>query len=112
MSRVWITGLPDPPDGKQWCVMCVMLAKGIINERNARAYAEVNADGKDSDQWISVREPFALQPAQVRAIAAEMPQAGVLDLCWTHAAGITLKAQSQIAQANGPLPPGLIRGRG
>ena len=112
MSRVWVTGLPDPPEGKQWCAMCVMLAKGIINGQHAQEVAELAADGKDGDRWFSAREPFPLQAAQVRAMVAEMPQAGVLDVCWTHAAGITVKPQSPIAPANGPLPPGLIRGRG
>lgn len=109
MSRIILTGLPSPPAGEQWCALCGMLAKGVINGEYAARFAEILADGRDEDIEVAVMLPFPLQVAAIRAVAAEAMQAGPLDLCWTHVAGLTITQQSPLSVANGMIPAGLLR---
>ena len=111
MSSVWITGMPVPVEGEIFCTGCVMLAKGIINERYRAEGEKIVADGKPNThpRWLDVSGyTLPVQLAVVRGLWDMMPQLGILDLCWTHVAGASWEHVSSLA-----VPPGLApKGRG
>lgn len=110
MSRNWITGMPDPPEGKMWCIACVLFAKGEIDTDLEEQFEASNKDGKkDHDQWFAAKSSYPLQVAVVQGPCAELMQLGILNLCWTHVAGVKIKPVSGLVPA-APIPPGLLRG--
>lgn len=125
MSRIMITDLPDPPEGEQWCAVCVGAVKAAVND-SKRVIAEVQAasgDGKPDGLVLITTEGIrgragglaALQIAVTWAPAVQVPGAPIVPLCWTHAPAIEdgPKANGKkIAPASGAIPPGLLRGQG
>lgn len=116
MSTVWLD-LPDPPPGRMWCMACVMFAKAEINNQMAETVAKLNADGKDAHVRLKPVIPH-LEPASVRGLCGGgFDSLGMMDLCWTHVAGIQVQIVSPLdPRFNGagnmePVPPGLLRGK-
>lgn len=114
MTNAWID-LPRPPEGQQWCVACVMFAKARINTEYGHQITSLAADGIDEDFVIKPARPPRLEVAVVRGLCAQVQQLGILDLCWTHVAGVQVQAVSALdpAYQKQPvqIPPGLLRGR-
>lgn len=106
--------LPRPPEGEQWCTGCVMLLRGKLDQQNAEEVKRLAADEHPDAVKIyrpKLAAPYILREAVVRAPFHMMPDMGILDLCWTCAAGVAPVQRSALAMPNG-LPPGLIRGQG
>jgi hypothetical protein len=96
---------------------CAMLGKALVNNQMAAAVAKLAADGKDQEVRLKPVVPH-LEPATVRGLCPQLQELGILELCWTHLAGIEIKEVSALdPRFNGagnavPLPPGLRGGRG
>lgn len=111
MSLVFLSGLPGPPDGEQWCTACVMFAKGNIDAELQEQYEVLNKDGKDEHKWLAAPlRGYPLQIAVVYGLCAELMQLGILHLCWTHLAGFKVKPKRQVATADELIAPGLLKG--
>jgi hypothetical protein len=112
MSTLQVTGL-QPDDGKQWCAACVMLAKQALHEKHLPDMIAALKDGKNGIVRFHVT-PDLLQHAITIAVWGDAPNMPPMPVCWTHAAGINLKAKSPLEVPNGaiPLPKGLIKGQG
>ena len=103
--------MPFPEPGEKFCTACMMLAKGIINERHRAAGEKIVADGQPNTnaRWLDASDyTLPVQSAVGRGLWDMMPQLGILDLCWTHVAGASWEHVSSLA-----VPPGLApKGRG
>lgn len=108
--------LPEPPPGRSWCMACAMFGKGLVNIQMADTLAKLAADGKDVEVRLKPVVPH-LEPATVRGLCPQLQELGILELCWTHLAGVEIKEVSALdPRFNGagnavPVPPGLMRGR-
>jgi hypothetical protein len=106
MTAVRFCEPPPPPEGQRWCVMCLMLAKHAITEKaGPDRLIALARDGKKGVHWVPWDRDGFLLPAYCRGFT-EMPQLGIVDVCWTHLAGGVGEASSLL------IPPGLHRGRG
>ena len=116
MTTAWLD-LPGPPPGQMWCIACAMFGKALVNNQMAAAVATLAADGKDEHVRLQPVVPH-LEPATVRGLCPQLQELGVIDLCWTHLAGVEIQEVSALdPRFNGagnamPLPPGFKRGRG
>jgi hypothetical protein len=114
MTVAWLD-LPDPPPGRMWCQACVMFGKAEVNNAMRETVAKLNADGKDVQVRLKPVIPH-LEMASVRGLCGQLQELGMLDLCWTHVAGVEVKEVSALdPRFNGAgsiVPPGLARGRG
>ncbi len=112
MSTLRITG-PVPAEGTQWCAPCVMLAKQALHDEHLDGMREALADGRPGIKTWHIT-PGQLEPAITTGIWGDAPNMPPMPVCWTHAAGINLKARSALELPNGavPLPKGLIKGQG
>lgn len=110
---------PDPPAGLAWCVICLMEAKGhqqakaaeFINQLRKQNGDAVLAASRGDPQVIPWDLDTRLNPAHYRAVSV-VSQLGVVDTCWFHMAGLAAGQSSSLVKADGPIPPGLLRGRG
>ena len=112
MTRVW-RDLPAPPDHKMWCVACVMFGQAQVNREYGEQIKALEQDGKDEDFWFKPKAPH-LEVAVVRGICPLLQQLGVLDLCWSHVAGVEIQAISPLDprfQQGNVVSPGLMPGR-
>ncbi len=112
MSTIKVTG-PQPDDGRQWCAACVMLAKQELHDDQLPAMQGALRDGKTGTILFHANST-AVEPAVTLAVWGDAPNMPPMPVCWTHAAGINLKARSPLEVPNGaiPLPKGLIKGQG
>ena len=112
MTRVWMD-LPAPPDHKMWCVACVTFGRARINQEYGQQIVALENDGKDEDFWFKPNCPH-LETAVVRGICAPLQQLGIMDLCWSHVAGVQIQTVSpldpQYQKGGAVIPPGLLRG--
>ena len=84
-------------------MFCLMLAKSHITQKYSSRIDEAVRDGnKQSVVWIPWDNDITLRPASYKGLS-DMPQLGLLWLCWDHLAGV--KVQRVPA-------PGLVRGQG
>ncbi len=112
MTNPWIK-MPAPPQGKVWCVACVAFAKAKINDEYGPQMVQLANDGQEGDFWFEPRA-LHLEPATVRGLCGQLQQLGLVELCWTHVAGIAVQQISPLDpqyQQGVPVPPGLLRGR-
>lgn len=113
MTVAWLD-LPEPPPGRSWCMACVMFGKAQVNNQMHEHVARLAADGKDGEVRLQPVVPH-LEPATVRGLCSQLQDLGILELCWTHVAGIELKAISPLDPrfngAGNGAPPGLRPGR-
>jgi hypothetical protein len=86
---------PEPPEGRLWCAICVMLAKQRVTSAEQ---ALVSHASRSPDDSPAVRVNMAghmvgteLEIAVTRTISTVVPQFGALDVCWSHALGLSLK---------------------
>lgn len=115
MGRVIMNGPPDIVTGR-WCPACLMRAK----QQQWETYQDEIQAGyaAPGDQTIVIQWPDALTAelyrGAYRAVAGDFPQLGIVDdLCWNDVAGTNpQRAPSQLLTPAGPVPPGLIRGKG
>ena len=102
MTEVHFSEPPPPPDGCQWCQWCLMAAKSRITQAHGAEIGRLVADGEKGQRWIPWDNRIALRPGRYRGLS-DMPQLGILDLCWDHLAGVRLQRVPA---------PGLVRGQG
>ena len=101
---------PDPPDGKQWCVPCLMRAKSRLwdmHEAQLRTWAD---EPGSKTRWVGWDSSIHLEPAFVTALS-EIPQLGPVPVCFTHTGGLQEVRAQPLLSAPGPLPPGLVKGK-
>ena len=112
MTNVWIT-LPDPPPGRQWCMACAMFAKAVINDQYGPQILTLAQDGKNEDFELTPAAVPRLEVATVRGLCAQLQQIGIMDLCWTHLAGVAIQQVSPLdpQYQKGGMPAGLILGK-
>lgn len=112
MSTLRITG-PTPDDGRQWCAACVMLAKQELHDEHMDGMREALADGKNGAKLYHVT-PRMIEHAVTVAVWGDEPNMPAMPVCWSHVAGIILKAKSALEVPSGTmqLPKGLIKGQG
>jgi len=94
VSRIMLTGLPEPPDGGRWCAVCVGAYKdGLTHDKRVLPkITEALGDSK-TDETARIEKPLnakygPLQVAITQAPAVQIPGGPVVDLCWTHAPSI------------------------
>lgn len=103
MARMIITGFPNPPDGLQWCAMCVAFTKGRLF-RDEGVQQKTHEGLADQD-----REVFAISPPKGARVILQLeiavtwgphPNFGqaIVPLCWTHAPAIDGEAQPAAPQ--------------
>jgi hypothetical protein len=110
MGHVIING---PPDG-DWCPICLMRAKQKqweLSQDLIKAGAEAPGDKVTVITWPDglTRE---INEAAYFAVAGDAPQLGPMRICWNDVAGLGPAATPRLVEADGIVPPGLIRGRG
>jgi hypothetical protein len=112
MTNVWIT-LPEPPPGRQWCMACAMFAKAVINDQYGPQILTLAKDGKNEDLELAPQVVPHLEPASVRGLCGQLQQLGIMELCWTHLAGVAIQPISPLdpQYQQGGMPAGLITGR-
>lgn len=106
---------PGPEDARRLlCAACVMLAKQQLHENVMDEMRAALADGKTGRKKFMIPPGMLMEDAVTVAIWGDSPQLPPMPVCWTHAAGITLKPRSMLDPGNGaiPLPKGLIKGQG
>lgn len=123
MSRLRLTGLPEPPEGGQWCAVCAGAVKAVINDskrviEQAQAAA---ADGRPDGLVLITTEGItgraevlaALELSVTTAPAVQVPGAPIVPLCWTHVPAIEdgPASNGKKIAASGAIP-GLTRGHG
>lgn len=112
MTRIRFSEPPDAPDGVPWCTFCLMLAKSQINaQRKDELEKLANDDNPKAVHWVPWDTTIALLPGRYRGLS-DITALGVIDVCFTHLAGLKLQTMTPLLQASGDMPPGLIRGRG
>jgi hypothetical protein len=90
--------------------MCLMLAKARLNAGSPDLQQLARDGHPDKEHWVPWDRGIKLLTAYHQAIS-DLPQLGLIDLCWTHTAGLSVQPASQLAVPNGgQIPPGLIRG--
>jgi hypothetical protein len=116
MTHIRLVEPPGPPDGQEWCPICLMRAKHAQISRCAAEIDRLTRDGMDKlTKWIPWPDDAELRPARYRGASALMPQLGPLLLCWECIGFIDAGDQrppSILDTGNGgrPLPRGLRRG--
>ena len=123
MSRIKIIGLPEPPDGCEWCGVCTGAVKAVINDsRRVMDEAQAAAGDGRPDGVVRIGTTglkglpgalAALQAAVTTAPAVQVPGAPLMPLCWTHAPAIEdgPRSNGKKIAASAPIP-GLARGHG
>lgn len=109
MSNIWFADPPDPPEGREWCLVCLMRAKDYITELHPDL-VKIAEDGKAADHWVPWENAVKLMPAVCHGLC-NVPQLGLVPVCWSHLATASLRQGSGLVNGGG-VPPGLIRGRG
>jgi hypothetical protein len=109
VTDVWFTAPPDPPEGERWCLHCLMQAKDMLTDLHKDLIAELMRDGKPGHHWIAWDNKIRLQPA-ITVGMSSIPQLGLVDLCFSHLATVSVKPQGALRP--GQIPPGLLRGQG
>lgn len=104
--RLMISGAPVPPDGQQWCAVCVADWKRVLVEQ-----VGINADwitkelaGTDADppKVIAPALHQKMPPVEVGVTLAPVTKLGGTALvCWTHA--------DALGTAQPPVPPAFGR---
>lgn len=115
MTDIGYSEPPEPPAGQVWCMVCLMHAKGAQQMKAAALLKQLEGrNGADDGRrhWIEWDHAAPLRFGAYRAMS-EVPQLGIVDTCWHHMAGIGEQpAASAVLAAGGPIPPGLLKGRG
>lgn len=114
MTDVHFQG-PEPIELAGLCLICVMICKAAEMECHPE-WQRLAEDGKPGQKWFPW-EPHAktlplMRPAVTDGVSDVMPQLGRVPVCWDHLATITVTRLPRVAPANGPLPPGLLKGKG
>lgn len=110
MGTVHLNGPPDP---EGLCPMCLMAVKQVQWEMyQDEIKAGYEASGEKTT-WIPWPEALTILPGRYRAVPGDAPGLGIVDgLCWDHVAGVREReAMPSLLAANGPLPPGLMKGK-
>jgi hypothetical protein len=96
MARQVFFDGPEPPEGQQWCAICVMLVKQAVIEAE-HTMIDVSKRGDESDPPMRIDIArhvklggHELAAAVTRAISTVVPQWGPMDVCWSHALGLQL----------------------
>lgn len=110
MGTVHLVG---PADARGKCVFCLARAKQTQWEQYQDEIRAGHEAGGDMVVWIPW--PAALDKeimdGPYRAVPGDAPHLGVVaGLCWDDVAGLGQPKTSGLAPANGPLPPGLLKG--
>lgn len=107
---ILVSGLPDPPEGRQWCAACaaIVLHQYFNDEKVKVRYAAVT-DEKAASQTevVSVAPPKGwhmpvLHPAVTMAPSEHMGMA-VVPVCWSHAPAL---GPVEEIPDDGRMPPG------
>jgi hypothetical protein len=111
MGTVHLNGPPlDIAAGA--CPFCLMHAKQVQWEMYQD---EITAGQKASgDKMKRIPWPPALDKeifaGEYLAVPGEAPSLGLVRLCWDHVAGLAIPVSPELIAAQGPVPPGLLKG--
>lgn len=120
MSRIVLTGFPDPPEIGDWCAVCVGTYKQALNEHKPTLDKITAAQKAGPGEVELISKPLGvnfgpLQVAVTWAPALQMQAIGcpVVPLCWTHAPALAdgSDTNGKKVAPSGPIP-GLTRGHG
>lgn len=110
MGQVHMNG-PEPDDTA--CPVCLMQAKQRQWERFADDIQAGLKAPDDDVAWIPWPGDLLIRTAEYVAVPGDVPQMGLLKICWDHVAGLgPAPSVRQLLEAPGPLPPGLAKGDG
>ena len=94
MADLFFDG-PEPPPGREWCAICVMLVKQHVVAEKQDLVKQASVSDADAP---AVRVKMApsmtgqeLNIAVTHAISTVVPQFGALPVCWSHALGLELR---------------------
>jgi hypothetical protein len=112
MSRLVITG-PLPPDGEDWCAVCVAdwKAELIASLGIDQAWVDANLSGPDSKViYLRAKASHPMPPLAAAVTMAPVEVMGwkTVKVCWTHAAAT--RAVAPDPPPGFRRPPGLIPG--
>lgn len=114
MGDVRMNG-PDPVKAHGACVLCLARAKYAQYDRHREAIEKHRAAEGDELIYIPWDADLdkQLRPGPYRAVPGDAPHLGIVEgLCWDDVAGAQAPAQASNLLRGGPVPPGLMKGRG
>jgi|HubBroStandDraft_2_1064218.scaffolds.fasta_scaffold192246_2 hypothetical protein len=110
-ARILFPGLPQPPEGEQWCAVCAGLYKFALITHPPIAAAIDEALNSEEDETVVVsrpREKELLLPGLSVAVTtgvAMLLHNALVPVCWEHMSAVTTETASQPAQQTPP--PGM-----
>jgi hypothetical protein len=99
MRQILIKGGPTPPEGQEFCPMCVMFTKALVEKFHADWIGEQLRDQPDGEPlyvpWPVGKDAveaglFELGLAEVVGTVGVAPQMGLMKQCWGHVGGLQM----------------------
>lgn len=94
MADIYFDG-PEPPPGREWCSVCVMLVKQHVVAEKQDLVRQASVSGENAPAVRVKMAPHLagteLNTAVTHAISTVVPQFGALPVCWSHALGLELR---------------------
>lgn len=94
MADIYFDG-PEPPPGREWCAVCVMLVKQHVVAEKQELVRQASVSDADAPAVRVTMAPSMkgqeLNIAVTHAISTVVPQFGALPVCWSHALGLELR---------------------
>lgn len=94
MADIYFDG-PEPPPGREWCAVCVMLVKQHVVAEKQELVRQASVSDADAPAVRVTMAPHMtgqeLNTAVTHAISTVVPQFGALPVCWSHALGLELR---------------------
>lgn len=108
MRTVLMINGPVPPEGKEFCPVCVMLYKDAA-EKFFRRVIEAGLRESSQEPLVMDLEKFGWPEPQYAEVVGVsiLPQLGLLRVCWGHIAAAQLSALPPAMQGTMPGVPQL-----
>ena len=109
MRTVLMINGPVPPEGKEFCIICVALTKDRAEKHFKREIEEGLRNMKTSEPLVLDMSEAKLPDPQFAEVVGVsiMPQFGLVRVCWGHIAPMQLSALPAALQGQMPGVPSL-----
>lgn len=103
MRTVLMINGPVPPEGKEFCPVCVMLAKNAAEKFFRKEIEAGLRDPSPLPLRLDMRKAHLPDPEYAEVVSISiLPQLGLLRVCWGHVMSAQLSALPPAMQ--GPMP--------
>lgn len=108
MRTVLMTDGPLPPEGKEFCPVCVALYKNEAEKFFRKQTEEGLRENTAEPLYLDLRLADLDDPQHAEVVALSvLPQLGLLRVCWGHVMGAQLSAIPPALQGQMPGVPSL-----